>query len=295
MAENKLARFTFHSTIALGIAISLGMFTLMCYLVGKARAGEIDTAPDLTAPGVVHTVNPKDGKSMAAVWLLKSGDLAFAHSADGGKTWSGRTLDIPARCDFVSNPVVSINPTGNVYVAFEAHADPNKPGYQAASGGIFVAWSVNGGKSFFKPLQICTNTNQVSGSSPSIASDNQHSGKMTDGVFVAWLMEGTKADGSKTTQVMMASSHDFGSSFPWKVQLTVGDATRAKPQVSVVDSAILNGRQTNLPGMVTVSWQESDATGKTVTGWSATSSNRGQSFFKPVAGSTTTAVPSTRP
>ena len=107
-------------------------------------------ATSVAAPATtVPPVNPQLGAAGAGDRLL------FAKSTDGGKTWTGRSIDdSTAVCRFcLTTPQAGINPkTGEVYVVFE-HSDVPPPVAREDRNIWFMA-SSDGGATFSKRVRL---------------------------------------------------------------------------------------------------------------------------------------------
>lgn len=151
----------------------------------------VPMATSVGSGGLVHEIAGL-GLDVDSVWLDRdTGQLRYAHSADGGASFGSSILLSSAAADSVS---VARGPNGLVAVAYESNA------------GISVRVSNNGGTSFANAKTVASGG---AGFLPQVAIGN------TD-IYVAWVTEATQ---SSPFKLHMRRSVNGGAS--WKTASTV--------------------------------------------------------------------------
>jgi hypothetical protein len=192
--------------------------TVMLVLTTSAWASELPTVTvSKAADGVGISevqgdifTTPSDGKLQAAVWI-NGADLALGISEDGGKRWRVHALAVSPVMLRDSRPKVAIDLRGWIHILFAVES--GNSGWSHVDGGILALTTEDKGKSFRRVVQVAYDSTNGIHFAPRVACDVDPQSPYHNHVYVVWIAEFTRTDGSKTSQIMFTKSRNGGLSY----------------------------------------------------------------------------------
>lgn len=154
----------------------------------------------------VVAVNPRHRSSVVVASIGgpavgKSYPVGFYSSHDRGRTFTGRPTPLPLPYTYAADPSIGFATNGTVFVSYLVES-PTYCNGPAGSGGIIVAASRNGGKTFRPPTVVDVN---ASDDKPYMAVESVP-GHLSH-IFVAWTRSANRQ------QIVLSRSTDGGVSF----------------------------------------------------------------------------------
>ena len=217
---------------------------------GFTNAASISSTGDSELPHVFVS-----GDGVFVVWTqtsLGKSDVLFAKSTDGGYTF-GTPVDISGSSKGQSLYQQFVEKDNHVYVTWQLSL--------SGVSDILMAKSVDGGKSFEKPVQL--SDGQQLSAFPQVALSGNH-------VYASWI----EKSGDNSTNIIFAKSDDSGNSFGTPLHVTHNMGNSGIPKL------YSDGNQ------VYLAWEDNSRGDYEI--FLSKSSDSGASFHVPVDISTTT-------